>query len=69
MEIQTTSEITPYFTMTKFNRSTEHSHVTTLPFSISAITMTVVKITLFNNRVQCSVNIRCEIWADISRYS
>ena len=60
VDIQTTSEMTPYFTMTiECN----------LPSIISAITMTVVKITLFNNRVQCSVNIRCEIWADISRYS
>ena len=65
MEIQSTSEMTPYFTMTKFNkwfityltRSTEQ--LPTLPSSISAIStisMTVVMTTLFNTCARCSVN-------------
>ena len=75
VQIQTTSEMTPYFTMTKCNKlfithltcSTES--LPTLPSSISTISMMVVKMTLFNMRAQCSVKIRCEIWADISRYA
>ena len=62
VEIQSTSELTPYFTMTKctklfityLTRSTEC--LQTLPSSlstISAISMTVVKITLFNTHAQC----------------
>ena len=63
VEIQTKSEITPYFTMTTcmcnklfityLTCSTER--LLTLPSSISTISMTVVKTTLFNTRVQCSV--------------
>ena len=62
VQIQTTSEKTPYFTMTKCNkwfityltRSTER--LPTLPSSISTISKTVVKMTLFNTRAQCSMN-------------
>ena len=72
MQIQITSEMTPYFTMTMCNklfityltRSTER--LPTLPSSISTISMTVVKTTLFNMRVQCSVKYKV---ADISRYA
>ena len=63
MEIQSTSEMTPYFTMTKCNKLfiTYHTRSTerlpTLPSSIttiSTISMTVVMTTLFNTRVWCS---------------
>ena len=65
VEIQSTSEMTPYFTMTKCNklfityltRSTER--LPTLPSSISTIStvsMTVVMTTLFNARARYSVN-------------
>ena len=64
VQIQTSSEMTPYITMTKCNKlfitylthSTEHLPI--LPSSISPISMSLVKTTL-----------RCEIWADISRYA
>ena len=60
VKIQSTSEITPYFTMTKCNklfityltRSTERL---LQYFGTSTISMTVVKTTLFNTHVQCSV--------------
>ena len=59
MEIQSTSEMSPYFTMTKCNklfiiyliRSTER--LQSLPLSIStisSISMAVVKTTLFKKR-------------------
>ena len=56
VEIQSTSEMTPYFTMTKCNklfityltRSTER--LLSLPLSISTISMTVVMTTLFKKR-------------------
>ena len=56
-EIQTTSEMTPYFTMTKCNKlfitnltlSTER--LPTLPSSISIISMTVVMTTLYLLRI------------------
>ena len=85
MEIQSTSEMSPYFTMTKCNklfityltRSTER--LPSLPSSISTIStisMTVVTTTFFksgnqdNTHAQCvACNIRCVIWADISRYA
>ena len=65
VEIQSTSEITPYFTMTECNklfityltRSTEC--LPSLPSSISTIStisMMVVMTTLFNMRVRCSMN-------------
>ena len=59
VEIQSTSEKTPYFTMTKCNityltRSTEL--FPNLPSSISTISMTVVKTALYNTRVWCSIN-------------
>ena len=61
VQIQTTSEMTPYFIMIKCNkwfntyltRSTEC--LPTLSSSISTISMTVVKTTLFNTLAQCSV--------------
>ena len=61
MEIQTTSEITPYFTIIKrnklfityFTRSSEH--LPTFPSSISTFSMMVVKTTLFDMRAQCSM--------------
>ena len=65
VEIQSTSEMTPYFTMTKGNKLfiTYLTHSTerlqTLPSSISTIStisITVVMTTLFNTRVQCKVN-------------
>ena len=57
VEIQTMSEMTPYFTMTKCNklfityltRSTER--LPTLPSSISTISMMIVKTTLFNTSI------------------
>ena len=58
MQIQTTTEMAPYFTMTNlfikyFTRSTER--LPTLPSSISNISMTVVETTLLNMRDQYSV--------------
>ena len=80
MEIQSTSEMTPYFTkcnklfITYVTRSTER--LPSLPSSISTIStisMMVVMTTLFKKwyaYAQCVVcNIRCVIWADISRYA
>ena len=61
VEIQSTSEMTPYFTMTKCItyrfRSTERLPI--LPSSISTIStisMKVVMTTLFNTCARCSVN-------------
>ena len=59
VEIQIMSEMTPYFTMTKWfstylTRSTE-CYIRTLPSTISTISMTVVKTTLFNMRARCSM--------------
>ena len=54
MEMQTTSEMTPYFTMTKCNKLfitsllAQLNAIPTLPSSISTISMMVVKTTLFN---------------------
>ena len=86
VEIQSTSEMSPYFTKTKCNKlfityltcSTER--LPSLPSSISTIStisMTVVMTTLLkkngnkdNTHAQCvACNIRCVIWADISRYA
>ena len=61
VEIQSTSEMTPYFTMTKCNklfityptRSTER--LPNLSSIISTISTMVVKITLSNTRAQYSV--------------
>ena len=66
VEIQSTSEMTPYFITTKciklfityLTRSTEC--LPTLPScisTISTISMTVVMTMLFNTRARCSVNI------------
>ena len=67
MEIQTMSEMSPYFRMTPYFKMTKcnklfikyltrsSERLPTLPSSISTISMTVVKTMLFNTRVQCSV--------------
>ena len=65
MEIKSTSEMTPNFTMTKFNklfityftRSTERLPALPLSISIiSTISLMVVMTTLFNPRARCNVN-------------
>ena len=54
MEIQTTSEMTPYFTITKCNKlfitylTCFNERFPTILYSISPISMTVVKTTLLN---------------------
>ena len=62
MEIQSTSEMTPYFTMNKYNKLfitfAQLNAYQTLPSSISTIltiSMTVVMTTLFNTHAQCSM--------------
>ena len=65
VEIQSTSEMTPYFTMTQCNKlfitflTRAYQLLPTLPSSISTIStilMTVVMTILFNTRARCSVN-------------
>ena len=64
VEIQSTSEMSPYFTMTNCNklfityltRSSERLQTLPSSISISTISMTVVMTTLFNTRARCSVN-------------
>ena len=61
VQIQTTCEMNPYFTMTKCNKlfiiylthSTER--LPTLPSSMSTISMRAGKTTLFNTHAQCSM--------------
>ena len=58
VQIQTASEMIPYFTMIKCNKSYFNRSTECLPIllsSISTISMMVVKTTLFNTRAQCSV--------------
>ena len=58
VEIQTTSEMTPYFSVINRLLHTllaQLNAIRTLPSSISTISMTVVKTTLFNTCARCGV--------------
>ena len=61
MEIQTASEMTPYFTMTQCNKlfimylTAQVNAIRPLPSSISTFSMTVVKSMLFNMCARCNM--------------
>ena len=62
VEIQTTSEMTPYFIVTKCNNCLLHTLLAqqnALPSNVSTISMKVVKTMLFNTRARCSV--KCKV--------